>query len=182
MKIYHFSGKRTESERFFAESLADYIKGSGLGIPDAVLGESKKIQKGPHGKPYFGDPVLEGIFFSRSHSKSHEVLCFSEGEIGVDCEDTAARPGIDKRYKSIAGRCFTNDEQEYVLSGDGDPVGRFFEIWTAKEAYMKYTGNGFTEGFRTFSVFRAPGVIIETGRLSDAPSVVYSICTVKAER
>ena len=181
MKIYHFSGSRTESERFFSESLVDYMEKSGLCIPEAGTGMSAKIKKGPHGKPYFADPALEGIHFSRSHCRGHEVLCFSEGEIGVDCEDTMARPSIGNRYTGIAGRCFTDDEQEYMLGSDGDPVARFFEIWTAKEAYMKYTGNGFSEGFRTFSVFRLPGVTIETGRLSDAPGVVYSVCIAKAE-
>jgi len=180
LKIYHFCGERPERGRFFGESLADYLEKSGLELPETVSGESIKIKNGPHGKPYFGDPALEGIFFSRSHSKDHEVVCFSDSEIGVDCEDTDARPGIGKRYKSIAGRCFTDDELEYVMKDDGDPITRFFEVWTAKEAYMKYTGNGFSEGFQTFSVFKMPGVAIETGRLNDAPNVIYSVCVAKS--
>jgi len=184
LKIYHFSGDRSVSDRFFRESLVEYIEASGLNIPAAALRQQTGKRRGPHGKPYFEYPALEGVFFSRSHTPGHEILCFSGSEIGVDCESTEGRPGIGERYMSIAQRCFTEDEQAYVRESSGtaggkedDPIARFFEIWTAKEAYMKYTGNGFSEGFRTFSVFRIPHVIIETGRLSDAPDVVYSVCT-----
>ena len=152
--------------------MTDYINGSGGIVPEPYAGEEAMVERGPHGKPYFKDPGLKGVFFSRSHSKGHEVLCFSDAEVGIDCEDTEARPGIKERYKGIAGRYFTEDEQEYI----GDSLFRFFEIWTAKEAYMKYTGRGFSEGFRTFSALDAPGVVIESGRLEDAPHVVYSVC------
>ena len=177
MKIYHFSGGRSDSDRFFGESLIDYIRESGLDVPASALRNSDMIRRGPYGKPYFRDSGLYGIYFSRSHSKGHEVVCFSDGEIGLDCENTEARPGIGERYLDIAGRCFTEDEQEYLLGADDDPIARFFEIWTAKEAYMKYSGKGFSEGFRTFSVLCASGVNFETGRLNEAPHVVYSVCT-----
>ena len=177
MKIYHKSGGRSDSGEFFFESLADYIKESGVNVPVSALGKEVKIHKGPHGKPYFQDPEFQGIFFSRSHSKGHEILCFSDSEIGVDCENTEARPGIGDRYPDIAGRYFTKDEQEYLRNSDGDPLVRFFEIWTAKEAYMKYTGKGFSQGFESFSALNTPGVFIETGRLECAPHVVYSVCT-----
>jgi len=154
------------------ESLKDYLKESGYGVAGTALREKARIRKGPHGKPFFSDPGLEGVFFSRSHSKGHEVVCFSDGEIGIDCEDTEARQGIAGKYPGIARRCFTEDEMEYM----GDSVERFFEIWTAKEAYMKYTGRGFAEGFRSFSALDIPGVSIDTGRLADAPHVVYSVC------
>ena len=170
MKIYHFSGSRSESETFFTESLTDYIETSGLKIPASALGE---VGRGPYGKPYFTDPAMEGILFSRSHTKGHEIVCFSEKEIGADCENTDARPGIEHRYTNIAGRYFTDEEQTYIEGS----VDRFFEVWTAKEAYMKYTGKGFAEGFRSFSVLDLPGVIIETGRVKGAPHVIYSVCT-----
>jgi len=188
VKIYNHTGGRAESKRFFRESLADYVSKSGLSVPAQALDGEANIIRGPHGKPYFEDPALKGIFFSRSHSSNYEVLCFSDGEVGLDCENTKGRPGICGRFAGIAERCFTEDEREYVMgtgseSGskdEDDPLTRFFEVWTAKEAYMKYTGNGFSEGFRTFSVLRVPDVSIETGRLEDAPGVVYSVCTARA--
>jgi len=181
LKIYHFSGGGSDSERFFEESLVDYIKESGLSVPVSSMPDKAKIRKGPHGKPYLQDSVFQGVFFSRSHSKGHEVVCFSDGEIGIDCENTEARPGIESRYLDIAERCFTEDEKEYLLGSADDAIARFFEIWTAKEAYMKYTGKGFSEGFQSFSALNAPGVVIETGRLRSAPYVVYSVCTARKD-
>jgi len=166
-----------EAERFFNEALLDFMGISGRDVPEPLQqGRQPAFRKGPHGKPYFSEPGLEEIFFSLSDTQGYKVLCFSDSEVGVDCENTAARPGIESRYGAIARRCFTDDEQEYMAFGTSDALSRFFEIWTAKEAYMKYTGNGFSEGFRSFSVFGLPEMDVVTGRLDGAPHVVYSIC------
>ena|GEM_PF-2626589 len=168
----------TRAERFFCEALADYMYLSGLGVPEPLRqGRQPVLRKGTHGKPYFLEPELDGVFFSSSDTKGYKVVCFSDSEIGVDCENTEARPGIDSLYGAVAGRCFTGDEQEYVALGASGALLRFFEVWTAKEAYMKYTGNGFSEGFRSFSVFGLPDVDIATGRLDGAPHIVCSVCT-----
>ena len=187
MKLYHFAsgdsgagttaGMGPGAGRFFCESLAGYLTSAGREAPLSILrGETPDMAAGPYGKPYLSGPEFEGVFFSRSNTRGHLVVCFSEGEIGVDCENTEARPGIESRYESIAGRFFTEDERAYIAPRAPGAAGRFFEIWTAKEAYMKYTGRGFAEGFRSFSVFRLPGAKIVTGRLKDAPHVVYSVC------
>ena len=187
MRLYHYKseehpstpGWRTggETGSFFNSALTDYIEKSGRKVPEPLLGGgSPAIGRGAYGKPFFSDPWLEGIFFSLAHTRGYLILCFSDGETGVDCENTTARPGIDSRYARIAERCFTDDELAYVAAGTAGAVERFFEIWTAKEAYMKYTGKGFAEGFKSFSVFGIPGVDFETGRLKDAPHIVYTVC------
>ena len=164
-------------DAFFCETLVDYLKANGRNVPDSLLnGEAPVTHKGPHGKPYFSDSELSGVFFSLSHTKGHNLLCFSNAEIGADCENIKARPGIETRLKAIARRCFTEDEQAYVAPAEGGAVLRFFEIWTAKEAYMKYTGKGFSQGFRSFSALNLPDVEIETGPAPGAPDIVYSVC------
>ena len=188
MKLYHFdcedspgapSGSGAAGvKRFVTESLADYLLAAGREVPEPLRrGEPVPLRKGPHGKPYLEGPGFEGVFFSLSHTRGHAVVCFSEGEIGADCENMEARRGGSERYAGIAKRCFTEDEQGYIAFGQQGEILRFFEIWTAKEAYMKYTGKGFAEGISSFSVLDAPGVNIETGLLKDAPQVVYSVCT-----
>lgn len=208
LKLYHLIYERPSEapsgddedafRRFLRESLTDYLGAPGAGMAEALLMDGlPPIRKGPHGKPYFCGPELEKVFFSLSHTAGHAVLCFSDGEIGVDCENIDARPRIGSKLGGIAKRCFTEDEQAYVDGGgagrgaeggrgrspeenpaDGaDRIRRFFEIWTAKEAYMKYTGNGFSEGFKSFSALSVPGVRIETGCVEGAPHVIYSVCT-----
>jgi hypothetical protein len=56
---------------------------------------------------------------------------------------------------------------------------RFFRIWTAKEAYVKYTGNGLSEGLQSFSSLDPPGGAgIVT--FSPAPGLVCSCCAAGA--
>ena len=187
MKLYHFefedspgapAGMAEEIKRFVSGSLADYLSLAGREVPETLIrGGQPALRKGPHGKPYLEGPGLEGVYFSLSHTRGHAIVCFSEGEIGADCENMDARRSGLSRYEGIAGRCFTEDERGYIAFGQQDETLRFFEIWTAKEAYMKYTGKGFAEGISSFSVLDAPGVSIETGLLKSAPHVVYSVCT-----
>ena len=175
MKIYHYPG---ECGAAFCEALADYLITTRGRAPASVLkGLLPGEKKGPHGKPYFYEPEFEGVFFSRSDTRGYKTIGFSDGEIGVDCENTEGRPGIESRFLMIAKRYFSEDELGYLEPGASGAAGRFFEIWTAKEAYMKFTGKGFSEGFRSFSVFGLPDAVVETGRVEGAPHIVYSVCT-----
>jgi len=182
LRLYHYP---EGDSRAFCEALADYFGVSGRNVPASLAsGGSPETRKGAYGKPYFSEPEYEGLFFSLSHTRGRVAVGFSDGELGVDCENIEARPGIESRYEGIARRCFTDDERAYVdgkAAGSLDAVGRFFEIWTAKEAYMKYTGRGFSEGWRSFSVFGLPGVRIETSRIEGAEHVVCSVCTQGAD-
>jgi phosphopantetheine--protein transferase-like protein len=166
----------------FREALIDYLKTSGKKIPSSLIrGEPPEISKGKHGKPYFSGAELGAVLFSRSHSNGCEIVCFSDGKVGVDCEDTFARDGRNPDFEKVARRFFSLDEQEYIAYGDPGAKDRFYEVWTAKEAYMKYTGNGFSEGFQSFSVFDLKDAEIKTERLKDAPHIVYSICCGRGE-
>ena len=172
--LYHYP---CNDDFEFCGALADYLKSLGRCVPASLArGEPPAEGRGPHGKPYFTGPGLEGVFFSRSDTRGCVAVGFSSGEIGVDCENIEARKDIETRYQEIAKRFFTEDEQEYIAAGASGAIERFFGIWTAKEAYMKYTGGGFSEGFLSFSALKAPGVRIVTGRFEDMPHIVYSVC------
>ena len=94
-----------------------------------------------------GKPYAEGldIHFSLSHSGNLAVCAISDKPVGIDAE----------RNKEIslnmAKRCFTQAEQQYVLSEKEKAQRRFFEIWTKKEAYVKLLGTGIQD-FLTFNV------------------------------
>ncbi|MBQ6053195.1 MAG: 4'-phosphopantetheinyl transferase superfamily protein [Clostridia bacterium] len=97
-----------------------------------------------NGKPFFRD--IPSLHFSLSHSFPYYATSFSDSETGADIE---CLRGIDPK---LALRMFTENENRYF---DGR-AERFFEIWTKKEAYSKYTGNGIAEGFRSFDVLSRP--------------------------
>lgn len=99
-----------------------------------------------NGRPYF-----EGcdLFVSISHSQGKVACAVSEEPVGIDIEKI--RP-IDLR---ICRHTCVDPEKEYLLAGkpleegivceDPDTLYRFYEIWTAKEAYFKKQGTGITD-------------------------------------
>ena len=96
---------------------------------------------GSRGKPYLYEKT--DVFFSLSHV-NHWVLCATaSAEIGAD-----AQPLTDYR-PHVANRCFTEAERAWM---EKLPEERFAQLWTAKEAYLKYTGFGLVLPMSSFSV------------------------------
>lgn len=101
-------------------------------------------------KPCFETDI--GLHFSVSHSGAYWVCAFSEQKVGIDIQRKT-----NNYQRGIAKRFFHFDEQEYLEKNN---FTDFFQIWTAKESYVKYTGQGILEGFSDFSV-------VAGGRISE---------------
>lgn len=167
-------------DTLFENSLKDYQARNGL------KQKSLKIDKTKHGKPFF--QKTKNLHFNITHSGRYWVCLFDTENVGVDIEDYAKRNLPLKRFLDISKRFFKPDEQEYVLgSATGDESddepdeamkNRFFRIWTAKEAYMKFTGNGFTEGFKNFSVLDG-SLDLYFRNVPVDPHVVLTFCSVR---
>lgn len=98
--------------------------------PEAI--RQGEIRKGPGGKPYF--PSLP-IHFSLSHSQRIWMCAYSTQPCGLDVQAME-----DVRHQALADRFFTASEQAYVE--EHGPQG-FFQLWVRREAFGKYTGEGF---------------------------------------
>ncbi len=82
------------------------------------------------GKPYVVDCPYQ---FNLSHSGDYLLLAVGDAPLGVDIEKiTKIRPKTLEKH-------FTDEEQARVAK-EGKTA--FFEIWTQKESYVKYTGEG----------------------------------------
>ncbi|MEZ4264926.1 MAG: 4'-phosphopantetheinyl transferase superfamily protein [Myxococcota bacterium] len=83
---------------------------------------------------------ISGVSFNLSHTEGlAAVAVASRGEVGCDVEHTGRRGRLD----AIAKRFFTPGELATMEGLEGaDRRGRFFEIWTLKEAYCKARGLG----------------------------------------
>lgn len=88
-----------------------------------------------------GKPELEGIFFNLSHSEDYVVLAVAEKKVGVDIEK------ISKPREGLEKRLFTQSEVEYLQQQKEDRKWKeFYRIWTAKESFVKMTGEGIAQG------------------------------------
>ena len=131
MKLYIIYDYKSICPDLSGKALTDALIRRCLGREDAVIRRTEK------GKPYvrFQEADHDGPFISVSHSESTFALLVSETEAGMDIQ--YARGSIAER---IAARYFTEEEAETVAADDtGD---RFYELWTRREAYSKFTGIG----------------------------------------
>jgi 4'-phosphopantetheinyl transferase len=71
--------------------------------------------------------------------------------------------------QKIAQRCFHEREQAYLAGvGDSDYAGEFTKVWTAKEAFVKYTGEGLRRALNSFAVVLQPELSSqEQGKISE---------------
>lgn len=93
------------------------------------------------GKPYLADN--SGRYFSLSHTGRWVFCAVDTCELGLDAQLQ------QKNRPAVAARCFTADEQTWLQAA---PDERFTLLWTAKEAYVKYTGFGLVLPLHSFSV------------------------------
>jgi len=117
-----------------------------------------RIARGEHGKPFF--PEVPGLHFSLSHSGEALALAIHDSPVGVDTER------LREPDMKIARRFFAPGEREYIMYNVQCTVyneaARFFEVWTKKEAYLKYTGEGLSRPLSSFSVLELDDVVFET--------------------
>lgn len=127
--------------------------------PDVVL----RVERTVSGKPFF--PECPQIHFSISHSGAYWACAIAGAPIGLDLQqhvqlqkETAEEAAV--RYRRMAHRFFHPVEAEYVCmpekeEGLQESYRRFFSVWSAREAYVKYTGQGIDKDFSEHCVIPA---------------------------
>ena len=134
---FHF--EEDKHRLVFADMLAK------LALSEYTGFDAEHISLGTHsnGKPYaIGLPAE----FNISHSGELIACAVDSERVGIDIEKIRPIPA-----KLVYRVC---SEQEYAYIGGDTPVDkqsiltdrhileRFYQVWTAKEAYTKYTGTG----------------------------------------
>jgi phosphopantetheine--protein transferase-like protein len=192
MKLYVYDNRECEadmrhaaSSAMFRASAADYLASADYPAAASVDESGDGILRtsiGPHGKPYFAAPPLRGnVHFSISHSGAFWAVLFHNAEVGLDIEDLRVRKNMTRRrMDGIAARFFAEGEREFLgACADHEYLKAFFSVWTSKEAYIKYTGKGMSQGLSSFSVFDLPdGAAITT--LTPLPGIVCACCSAGA--
>lgn len=123
-----------------------------------------RVKLGERGKPELvaGD---KNVFFSLSHTGNIAAVATAEYPVGLDIEQKED-PGLRMAY-----RMFAPAEKErlegFSKSAAGDaPESQmiFRDIWTGKEAYLKYTGEGISVALSSFYADEASGRVYRKRR------------------
>lgn len=90
-----------------------------------------------------GKPLLKNVndrasvFFNISHCEGMVVCALADCPIGIDVE------GSRRVTDSLIRSACSDWEKTYVAAGGANGrTGRFLELWTLKESYLKMTGEG----------------------------------------
>ena len=113
----------------------------------------------------------EDFFYNISHSGRYVAMAWGDSEVGVDVQQEG-----NAKVEALARRYFAADEQAYVRA---DPR-RFYEVWTKKESYVKYTGQGLGQDLSAFSTLTPEGGIHYFHRILEG-GYHLSLCTRDAE-
>ena len=123
---------------------------------------------GPHGKPFLRDHPR--IHFNLSHC-ARAVLCVV-GDAPVGCDVETVEFPLDR---DLVRHCCSPEEEAAILSSERPDVA-FCTLWTRKEAYLKWTGEGLTDHLpELFASPKAAAARFET-RVSPDASFVYTLC------
>lgn len=120
-------------------------------------------------KPFFSHhPELH---FSLSHSGDFWLCAMARQPLGLDLQQHRVQ-----QMERLSQRFFSPAELAYLESQD---YADFFSVWTAKEAYVKFTGQGIQQDFGSFSVAGPDGLAsqVEGTQLRHLPFLPgYDLC------
>ena len=115
------------------------------------------------------------VSFSVSHSGVHGLIAVATaGRLGVDVEERVPRRDLDALMVAV----LTPDERaEIEAAGAGGRIGRFYGLWTIKEALVKALGTGLQLDPAGFAVPAAMRRGVTTGafRFPHLPAVTWRV-------
>lgn len=114
--------------------------------------ERLRIAVGERGKPYL--PDLPQVAFNLSHTGAVAVVAVSAlHPVGVDIE----RPRKLDNLDALARRYLAAEELNALLTlPEARRPDAFLHYWTAKEAFIKGTGEGLHRALESFAVLPSP--------------------------
>ena len=148
-KQQRISSMRYEADKklsVYAETLVRVRACSAL----SVRNQDIQMAVNAFGKPYICN--APSFHFNISHTRSALVAAIGDEPLGVDIEK------MNKADPDVAGKVFTSAEYAYVFSDDDSKDIRFNEIWTKKESYIKWTGEGWSSDPLKIDVLSEPSV------------------------
>lgn len=106
-----------------------------------------RFEAGKHGRPSISAPSAD-LAFNLTHTAGFVACAVSrEPEVGVDVEQVSP----DRATAKLSQRVFSKREySEFDRLPESEKPGRFFDLWTLKESYIKARGLGLAIPLRAF--------------------------------
>lgn len=103
-----------------------------------------------HDKPELAMADVDMVQFNLSHSGGTALIGVAKNRrVGVDVNSLGRNSG----WTAIAKRTFSATEQaSFFAQPEESQEEVFYRVWSQKEAYTKAIGDGFSYGFKNFSV------------------------------
>jgi 4'-phosphopantetheinyl transferase len=113
-----------------------------------------RFEAGEHGRPSIRVPNSL-LFFNLTHTAGLvAVAVATEPEVGLDVEGVSP----ERVSPELCKRVFSPDEvSELNRLPASEQPGRFFDLWTLKESYIKARGLGLAVPLRSFGFHLPPG-------------------------
>ncbi len=126
------------------------------------------ILRFPNQKPLLRDG---SIHFSVTHSGNLWLVCVAPEPVGLDVQMHK-----DKYSPAVAKRYFHPDETQLLETAKkaGADIPLFFRLWSARESYAKYTGDGIAAMDKGWSSQCSPVPLYE---IPFRPGVSLYLCT-----
>ncbi|MDR2454665.1 MAG: 4'-phosphopantetheinyl transferase superfamily protein [Bifidobacteriaceae bacterium] len=144
--------------------------------PSAAPGQAAPPGGAPvWGKTPAGAPLLLGAatwHVSISHSGDWLAVAVAGRPVGIDIAP-AGRPAPRQVLRRLAP-----PERRWIeqAGGAAEFDQRFWEVWTMKEAYLKWRGTGMAGGLGSFDTLRPAALGARFGRVGAAAGLVGHVC------
>lgn len=123
-----------------------------------------------HGKPFLS--LQPGIHYNISHSGKYVVCILAPEEVGIDIQLHKENVKFEKALEKMV----PFEQMEQILA-QGDLAKAFYTQWVLREAYIKWTGEGFSKDFRLIDMNNGKHQLIEFA--SDYSCAVWSMSELK---
>lgn len=136
-----FKSEKARFTRLVGELLVSFFMRRCFGVERDCF----SVMRAEGGKPYIVG--VKNVFYNISHSGDYIVCAVSDEEVGIDVERRAvARMPVARRFF-----CSLEIERLDALEGvERDEL--FFNYWSVKECFLKYTGSGLSRSLSSFFV------------------------------
>lgn len=125
------------------------------------------FSKGTHGKPFAAG--IPSFYFNISHSGRWVVCAVDCVPVGIDIEEILP---IDQE---VAKYVCSGKEYQWLISKENhEQMAAFYDIWTMKESFVKWTGRGLSSPLSQFSLSRE-----SKARVSNQLNNEVFSCTIK---